>query len=304
LKKREKSRKNKSIRGKKTRSSPLALPSAAPVDRAGVLDELDGLIGLDEVKKRLRETVRLVELGRERDRRGMRQLELSHHLVFTGNPGTGKSTVAGIVGRIYREIGLLKSGHMVEVDRDDLIAQYIGQTASKVKEVIARAMDGVLFIDEAYTLTPTGTAADHFGAEALAALLTGMDENRERLVVIAAGYKDEMDRMIDSNPGLKARFKTFIEFKDYSPDDLSRIIVHMGGEAGVRFSDDAQIAVANLMKSLEIGKRGFGNARIVRKIFQECLARQADRLSAKGSKIDVTVFEKEDIPKVGEMKFV
>jgi SpoVK/Ycf46/Vps4 family AAA+-type ATPase len=267
-----------------------------------VLDELDGLIGLDEVKKQVRKTINLVRLGQERARKGLPRIDVTYHLVFTGNPGTGKTTVARIVGRVYKEIGLLKSGHMVEVDRGDLIAQYIGQTASKVKEVVARAIDGVLFIDEAYTLAPTGTA-NGFGAEALAALLTAMDENRERLVVIAAGYKDEMDRMIESSPGLKSRFKTFIDFEDYGAADLFRIIVHMGGDAGVRFSEDAQIAVANLMESLDTGKKGFGNGRTVRNIFEQCLVRQAQRLSDGHKRIDVTVLETADIPKPGEMVF-
>ena len=131
-----------------------------------------------------------------------------------------------------------------------------------------------------------------------------MEENRERLVVIVAGYKDEMDKFIAGNPGLKSRFKTFIEFEDYSPADLFRIIVYMGEGAGIRFSADAQIAASWLMESLETGHKGFGNGRTVRNIFEECLARQAERLSRKGSKVDVTVFEKEDIPKPGEMKFV
>ena len=304
MKKRAKSGKNKGIPVQKTRSSPPALPSAPrrPVKRAGALDELDGLIGLGEVKKQVRKIVSLVQLGRERERKGLPQFDLTHDLVFTGNPGTGKTTVARIVGRIYKEIGLLKSGHMVEVNRGDLVAEYLGQTALKTKEVVARAMDGVLFIDDAYTLTPTGTPND-FGAEAVPTLLKAMEDYRERLVVIVSGYRDEMEKFIDANPGLKSHFKTFIEFEDYSPADLFRIMVHMGAGAGVRFSADAQIAVANLMESLEIGKKGFGNGRTVRNIFEACLARQAVRLSAKGRKVDVTVFELDDIPKAGEMVF-
>jgi Cdc6-like AAA superfamily ATPase len=163
-------------------------------------------------------------------------------------------------------------------------------------------MDGVLFIDEAYALTPIGTA-DHFGAEALAALLTGMDENRERLVVIAAGNKDEMDRTIESNPGLKSRFKTFIDFEDYSSDELLKIFVHMGTELGVRPSPDARIALAHLMESLDTRKKGFGNGRTVRNILTECVARQAQRLSDGHKPIDVTVLEAADIPKPGEKDF-
>jgi hypothetical protein len=272
---------------------------------ADLLGELDGLIGLDEVKAQVRKTVNLVRLGKVRDRAGLPHLDLTHHLVFTGNPGTGKTTVARIVGKIYKEIGLLKSGHMVETDRADLVGEYIGQTAPKTKAAIAKAMDGVLFIDEAYSLAPAKGAVNDFGQEAIATLIKEMEDNRSRLVVIVAGYKEEMEHMIGINPGLKSRFKTFIDFQDYSPSDLFKILAHMAGEAGIRFSADAMIAASWLMESLDTGKKGFGNGRTVRNIFEECLARQAERLTGKGGrKVDVTMFEKEDIPKKDEMKFV
>lgn len=287
--------------GEKVVPPPVAAPPV-PVNGTGGMEELDALIGLDEVKKQVRKTVNLVKLGREREKRGMTHLDVTHHLVFTGNPGTGKTTVAQIVGRVYREIGLLKKGHMVEAKRSALIGKFIGHTTPQVEAVVEKAMDGVLFIDEAYTLTPSGGAHD-FAAEAVAALLTAMEENRDRIVVIAAGYRDEMEKFIDSNPGLKSRFKTFIDFEDYSSEELLKIFVHMGAVAGIRPSLDAQIAIAHLMESLDTGKKGFGNGRTVRNIFEECLARQAGRLSAKGKKVDVTVFEAEDIPKAGEMVF-
>jgi Cdc6-like AAA superfamily ATPase len=172
--------------------------------------------------------------------------------------------------------------------------------------VIEQALDGVLFIDEAYSLAPDwgGGRKDPFGEEAIATLLKAMEDNRDRLVVIVAGYKDEMERFINSNPGLKSRFDTYIEFEDYSSDELLKIFVHMGAELGVRLSLDAQIAVAHLMESLDTGKKGFGNGRTVRKIFRECFARQAKRLRERGRvKVDVTVFEAADIPKVGEKDF-
>ena len=269
---------------------------------AEILWELDGLIGLDEVKAQVRETVNLVELGKARERAGLPQFDLTPHLVFTGNPGTGKTTVARIVGEIYKNIGLLKSGHLVEAKRDDLVGEYIGHTAPKTKAVIEKAMDGVLFIDEAYSLAPPNIPND-FGKEVIATLITEMEENRGRLVVIVAGYKDEMERMIGINPGLKSRFKTFIDFQDYSPGDLFKILTHMAAEAGIRFSIDAMTAASLLMESLDTGQKGFGNGRTVRNIFDKCLKRQAARLASKGNKVDLTMFEKDDIPKVGEMVF-
>jgi AAA+ superfamily predicted ATPase len=220
------------------------------------------------------------------------------HLVFTGNPGTGKTTVARIVGEIYKSIGLLKSGHLVEAKRDDLVGEYIGHTAPKTKAVIEKAIDGVLFIDEAYSLAPPNIPND-FGKEVIATLITEMEENRGRLVVIVAGYKDEMEHMIGINPGLKSRFKTFIDFQDYSPGDLFKILTHMAAEAGIRFSVDAMTGASLLMESLETGKKGFGNGRTVRHIFDKCLKRQAARLASKGDKFDLTMFEKEDIPEKG-----
>ncbi len=269
---------------------------------AEILGELDGLIGLDDVKAQVRKTVNLIELSKARERAGMPHLDLTPHLVFTGNPGTGKTTVARIVGEIYKNIGLLKSGHLVEAKRGDLVGEYIGHSVPKTKTVIDKAMDGVLFIDEAYSLAPPNIPND-FGKEVIATLIKEMEENRGRLLVIVAGYKDEMDHFIDSNPGLKSRFKTFIDFKDYSPTDLLKILAHMTAVAGNRFSVDAMTAASLLMESLETGKKSFGNGRTVRNIFDECLARQAARLVSKGDKADLTMFEKEDIPKPGDVSF-
>ncbi len=268
-----------------------------------ILGELDAMIGLTAVKAEVRKTINMVRLGRERDRKGMPHYDAPHHLVFRGNPGTGKTTVARMVGRIYKEMGVLKSGDMVEVDRSDMVAGYVGQTEPKTKEVIERAMDGVLFIDEAYSLAPPQASSNDFGRLVISTLLKAMEDYRDRLVVIVAGYKEEMDHFINSNPGLKSRFKTYVDFEDYTSEELFKIFLHLGSEYGVRPSLDAQMAISDLMASLETGKKGFGNGRTVRNIFDECLARQGARLAEKGKKVDLTMFEKEDIPKVGEMVF-
>ncbi len=284
---------------------PTSVPPAPVVTKAPaeILAELDGLIGLDEVKAQVRKTVNLIGLGKAREKAGLPHLDLTHHLVFTGNPGTGKTTVARLVGCIYKEVGLLTSGHMIEADRGDLVGEYIGQTAPKTKAVIDRAMDGVLFIDEAYSLAPPNVPND-FGKEVISTLIKTMEDSRGRLVVIVAGYKDEMEHMIGINPGLKSRFKTVIDFQDYSPAELFKILTHMAAEAGIRFSVDAMTAASWLMESLDTGKKGFGNGRTVRNIFEDILARQAERLAgARGKKVDVTVFEKEDIPEKGEKNF-
>ncbi|MGB9069396.1 MAG: AAA family ATPase, partial [Candidatus Acidiferrales bacterium] len=272
----------------------------------GALRELDGLIGLEKVKTEVRTMIDMLELRRERARKRLPDVYPGGHLVFKGNPGTGKTTVARIIARVYKEIGLLKSGHMIEAERADLVANFTGQTATKTRKVIDEALGGVLFVDEAYTLTPDwgGGRVDPFGAEAVATLLKAMEDEREQLVVIVAGYYDEMDKFIDSNPGLKSRFETFIEFEDYSATELLKIFVHMSAEAGVRPSLDAQIALGSLMESLKTGTKGFGNGRTVRNIFRDCLGRQAKRFREKGRRaVDVTVFEAADIPKAGEKVF-
>jgi len=270
---------------------------------AEIIRELDGLIGLDEVKAQVRKTVNLVKLGKAREKAGLPPFDFTHHLVFTGNPGTGKTTVARIVGRIYKEIGLLKKGHMVETDRSGLVERYVGQSMLKTKQVIEEAMDGVLFIDEAYSLVPADVARDFGVTEVIPTLIKAMEDYRDRLVVIVAGYTEEMDHFIKANPDTESRFKNKIEFKDYDSAALFKIFLRMASEAGISPSAGAQTAISELMESLETGKKGFGNGRTVRNIFDECLARQAARLAEKGNKVDLTLFEKDDIPKVGEMVF-
>lgn len=259
--------------------------------------ELDALIGLGAVKEQVRRTVNLVKLGEARRKRGMPRLDLTHHLVFTGNPGTGKTTVARIVGRIYKDLGLLKSGHMIETDREGLVGQWVGHTASKTKAVVEKAMDGVLFIDEAYSLFPEGPKGWDFGQEVVSTLLKLMEDHRNRLVVIVAGYRDEMKRFVASNPGLESRFKTVIDFPDYTDSELVEIFRGQCGTAGCHLSMDAMVKLQKLMTGLERGN-GFGNGRTVRNLFEDCIARQANRLAVRSQygKLDMATIEADDVP--------
>lgn len=273
-------------------------PEAPESRDQSALDELESMIGLALVKEQVRDLVNVMKLQSERRRHGRRDLVLSHHLVFTGNPGTGKTTVARIVGRIYKELGVLKSGHIVEVDRAGLVAAYLGQTALKVQEVVKKALDGILFIDEAYTLTAKKGGFEDYGAEAVAALLKAMEDNRDRLAVIVAGYTAEMKGFLASNPGLASRFKTIIAFDDYDAQDLARIFEKMAADADCRLSMDATIALRERMSDMKANAPAdFGNGREVRNFFEECITRQARRLAGKRSlsETDVTMFEVDDL---------
>jgi|SRR6202011_163706 len=206
------------------------------------------------------------------------------------------------VGKVYKEMGMLAKGHMVEVDRAALVAEYVGQTAVKVTEVVNSAMDGILFIDEAYSLVPEDSLQD-FGPEAVATLLKQMEDHRDRLVVIAAGYKDEMARFIKSNPGLISRFKTIIDFPDYTGPELTTIFNHISRKAEYCVTADALKKISALMASLERG-RGFGNGRVARNIFEECISLQAARLAQRGryGKMELSTLEAADIPEKKDLR--
>ena len=185
--------------------------------------ELDDLIGLESVKKEVRSLANFVKVQKEREAQGLKTAKVSYHLVFYGSPGTGKTTVARIVGRIYKDLGVLKKGHTVETDRGGLVAKFMGQTALKTDTVVQQALDGVLFIDEAYSLVPEDGNGSDYGQEAISTLLKRMEDYRDRLVVIIAGYKNEMQRFIDSNPGLQSRFNRYIDFPDYTGAELADV---------------------------------------------------------------------------------
>ena len=242
------------------------------------IDDLDGLIGLNSVKEEVKTLRNYIIIQQEREKKGLKTTPVSYHCVFTGNPGTGKTTVARIVADVYRSLGVLKKGHLVETDRSGLVADYVGQTATKTNKIIDRALDGVLFIDEAYSLATGGD--NDYGKEAIATLLKRMEDNRDRLVVILAGYSDEMKQFIDSNPGLQSRFNRYIHFPDYNADELFQIFEANCKKNDYVMTDEAKTALKSLLEKAVAEKdKNFGNARFVRNLFEKTLERQANRLS-------------------------
>jgi len=241
--------------------------------------ELDDLIGLGSVKQEVRSLANFVEVQKQREAQGLKTAKVSYHLVFYGSPGTGKTTVARIVGRIYKDLGVLKKGHTVETDRGGLVAKYMGQTALKTDTVIQQALDGVLFIDEAYSLVPEGGGGQDYGQEAISTLLKRMEDYRDRLVVIIAGYKDEMQRFIDSNPGLQSRFNRYIDFPDYTGGELVDIFKMYMKKNQYTLAPDAELFLKEQFDYAVAHKdRNFGNARFARNVFEKSIQMQANRL--------------------------
>ena len=254
---------------------PIAeLPPPRPIEE--LLAELDELVGLDSVKADVRRLTSLLRIQQLRADRQLPTLETSHHLVFTGNPGTGKTTVARLLSQILRTLGLVSKGHLVETDRSHLVAGYVGQTATKTRAVLESALGGTLLIDEAYALARGG---EHdFGREAIDTIVKYMEDHRDDLAVIAAGYPAEMADFIDTNPGLKSRFTRFIDFPDYSTDELVEIFERMSGDLQYHVDEQGRRALHTVIDA-EPRTRGFGNARFVRNLFEEAVGRQADRLA-------------------------
>ena len=247
---------------------------------AAALAKLEGLTGMSPIKEQVRSLSNLMRVHRKREELGMKAPRATLHSVFTGGPGTGKTTVARLLGEIFAAQGFLAKGHLVETDRAGLVAGFVGQTAGKVDEAVGRALDGVLFIDEAYSLVPEEGGND-FGREAVDILLKRMEDYRDRLVVVVAGYPAEMDRFLDSNPGLASRFGRRFSFDDFSPLELEAIFSRFSDEAGMRLTGSAlgQLRVF-LQAAYACRDDTFGNGRFVRNLFERTLERQADRLAA------------------------
>jgi hypothetical protein len=274
------------IRAATTPSAGQAVPDSggacvrqAQPDLQTVLAELDELIGLAPIKQEVRTLANFLKLERRRGEAGLVDTEISLHMVFTGNPGTGKTTVARIIGQIFAAMGVLKKGHLVETDRSGLVAGYAGQTGPKANAKIDEALDGILFIDEAYSLVAED-GQDAFGNEAVQAILKRAEDDRNRLVVILAGYPDEMKSLLDSNPGLSSRFSRVLEFGDYSPLELARIFGRLCEKNRYKLADGTRAKLMlGLTEMYRNRDRRFGNGRAVRNLFEQAIRRMANRIA-------------------------
>lgn len=281
--------------GEKARAAGTEPDGGEKPDLDSLMAELDALVGLEQVKKDIKSMMNLVKVRQMRKQNNLPVPPLSLHMVFLGNPGTGKTTVARLVGKLYAAIGALSKGQLVEVDRSGLVAGYVGQTAMKTQEVISSALGGVLFIDEAYSLASGGE--NDFGREAIETVLKAMEDHREELVVIVAGYTGPMERFMASNPGLESRFNKRIFFEDYTGRQLNAIFHLQCRKNGYELNEEAEAYAGEYFDTLYARRdRNFGNGREVRNRFEDMVVRQANRVAAMDNptKEDLICFTKED----------
>ena len=267
-----------------------------------VMDELNAMIGLVEIKQDVKELINLLEIQKRRTREGLNNIEITLHTVFLGPPGTGKTTVARLLGRIFKHLGFLSKGQLCETDREGIVAGYVGQTATKVDKVVEDSIGGVLFIDEAYALT-TNSFGNDYGSEAVNILIKRMEDHRDDLAVIVAGYTEPMKIFVESNPGLRSRFNRFFYFDHFIPADLFLIFEGICKKSDFTLSEDAREKLNDTFELLYAKKdEGFGNARVVRNLFEKCVQNQANRLIALPELTPdlLKMFEEEDIPEPKE----
>lgn len=270
-----------------------------------VLKELNELVGLAEVKKDVSELINLLEIQKKRSEQGLKNVEITLHTVFLGPPGTGKTSVARLLSRIFKHLGFLSKGQMFETDREGLVAGYVGQTAAKVNNAVESSLGGVLFIDEAYALTQNSFGND-YGAEAVNTLLKRMEDHRKDLAVVVAGYTEPMKIFIESNPGLRSRFNRYFYFKDFTPDQLYEIFESFCVKSDFIISTDAKEKLTDTFELLYRDKtESFGNARLVRNIFEKCVQNQANRIITlkKLSSKTLKTLTVDDIPELKEIEY-
>ena len=282
---------------KRIQDRELAEQKAHEAQIQKLVDELNGLVGLGNVKHEIQSLINLIKIRKLRQQMKLPEMDMSYHMVFTGSPGTGKTTVARLVAKIYKELGILSVGNLVETDRSGLVAGYVGQTAIKVHEIVEQAIGGILFIDEAYSLANPDIQND-FGTEAVDTLVKLMEDHRDNLVIIVAGYTEEMQDFLKSNTGLISRFNKFIDFPDYTKTELVEIMDVMAGNAGLMIEEEAKTEVLHMMEQKEPEEwENFGNARGLRNLFEKFIMNQANRLVmvSNPSMEELTTIKKEDV---------
>lgn len=266
-----------------------------------ILQELDSLIGLESVKKLILEIQAFVEIRKRREKENLATDPLVLHSIYRGNPGSGKTTVARLVARLFKEMGLLEKGHVIEVERADLVGEYIGHTAHKTREQLKRAVGGVLFIDEAYSLARGGEK--DFGKEAIDTMVKNMEEYKDNLILILAGYKQEMNWFLEANPGLRSRFPIQIDFPDYTVGELLEIADLMLQKRQYELAEDARTELENILtRALQKGHEHSGNARLVRNLIEKAIRLQAVRLLEQKllAKSELILISHNDIKEAGE----